>query len=93
MATALSGYLYSIPFSVQRLMATWLDNSGESSSGKRVRQKNDTNRMIFFAAGPVALFLGLMAAEPVFKFVLGVSYFLTPVSLKLLVTWMFIVDE
>ena len=93
MATALSGYLYSIPFSVQRLMATWLDNSGESSSGKRVRQKNDTNRMIFFAAGPVALFLGLMAAEPVFKFVLGVSYFLTPVSQKLLVTWMFIEDE
>ncbi|KAL5259529.1 hypothetical protein ACHWQZ_G009847 [Mnemiopsis leidyi] len=73
---ALSGYLYSVPFFLLRI---WNSSSSSSSSGnQRLRQKTDTNRMIFFLAGPIANFLGLWAMEPIFKLVFGVSYFLTP---------------
>lgn len=77
MATALSGYMYSVPFMLQKSIVALFDTS--DSSGRKLRQKNDTNRMIFFAAGPIANIAGLLAAEPVMKFILGVAYFLTPV--------------
>jgi len=90
MGIAVSGYFYALPYG---LVSSYKNFTEPKEAGK-IRRTNDTNRFLFFAAGPLANFAGLFVCESVFTAVLGISYFLTPaMRMKIVVAfaaWNFI---
>lgn len=74
----LGSFFYHLP---HRALTTYKSFTADSTKKvNSIREKNETNRMVFFICGPLAVLAGLILVEPVIKYVLGLQQFLSQVS-------------
>jgi len=79
---AISGYFYTAPYVLLGMFKTFKLRTSAAEDKSSMKRSMDTNRFIFYLAGPLANFAGLVVAETVIKYILGISVFL-PADMRL----------
>lgn len=74
---AISGYFYTIPYMMYNMFKSFKLSTTANDERSSMKRSMDTNRFIFYAAGPIANFAGLKLAETVVTYILGISVFLS----------------